>query len=63
MMNRTVGARHAGDGCLRQAAMLRAHGALLLVFVAGPALAATLPESSAEKHMGVATCASSQCHG
>lgn len=41
----------------------RAHGALLLSLVATSSLAATLPESSAEKHMGVATCASSQCHG
>jgi hypothetical protein len=27
------------------------------------ALAAELPESSAQKHLGVATCAASQCHG
>jgi len=41
----------------------RAHGALLLALIVAPAFAATLPEDSAEKHMGVATCASSQCHG
>jgi hypothetical protein len=36
---------------------------ILLLIGTLPAGAATLPESSAEKHMGVATCASSQCHG
>jgi hypothetical protein len=29
----------------------------------GTALAAELPESGSEKHLGVATCAASQCHG
>lgn len=38
-------------------------GLLPLFLVATSALAATLPEDSAEKHLGVATCASSQCHG
>ncbi len=39
----------------------RARGALLLL--AFTTAAAELPEKSVEKHMGVATCASSQCHG
>lgn len=47
MNNRTAGA---------------AHGPLLLL-LAMPVSAATLPENSTEKHMGVATCAASQCHG
>jgi hypothetical protein len=41
----------------------RAHGALLLALLVMPAFAATLPENGAQIHMGVATCASSQCHG
>ena len=35
----------------------------LLVLVAISANAETLPQSSVENHMGVATCAASQCHG
>ena len=34
-----------------------------VMLLATPAMAAELPESSAQVHLGVATCASSQCHG
>jgi hypothetical protein len=40
----------------------RLSGLLPLALMA-TALAAELPESSVEKHLGVATCAASQCHG
>ena len=50
-MNNIVGARPSG------------RLAMAILVLAGSAAAATLPEESAEKHMGVATCASSQCHG
>ena len=43
--------------------MINYAGALSLMLLASPALAADLPEDSAEKHLGVATCAASQCHG
>ena len=35
----------------------------LLVLVAAAAHSETLPQHSTEKHMGVASCAASQCHG
>jgi hypothetical protein len=35
----------------------------LLLFAAVPAVADTMPQDSVESHMGVATCAASQCHG
>ena len=35
----------------------------LILLVAAPVHAETLPQQSAEKHMGVASCAASQCHG
>lgn len=38
-------------------------GAISLMLLVSPAIAADLPEDSAEKHLGVATCAASQCHG
>jgi len=37
--------------------------AILLAIFAMPTLAAELPESSTAAHLGVATCAASQCHG
>jgi len=36
---------------------------VLLVFISTHILAATLPEFSSDKHMGVATCSSGVCHG
>ena len=38
-------------------------GGLLQVVLAATALAAELPETGAQIHLGVATCAASQCHG
>jgi hypothetical protein len=49
-------------GMSRISKLARWSGLLLVVLVTATS-AATLPESSAAKHMGVATCASSQCHG
>lgn len=37
--------------------------ALLLLLAAGPGAAADLPDAGSDKHLGVATCATSQCHG
>ena len=37
--------------------------ALLASFIAGGATASSLPQHDAYKHLGVATCASSMCHG
>lgn len=43
--------------------IVRCVGLLGVALMTATAHAAELPESSAEKHLGVATCAASQCHG
>ena len=43
--------------------MSKMNKTFLLLIAATTVASAELPEASSEKHMGVATCASSQCHG